>query len=707
MSNNLRTRNGMPFNFVNGLKVRGMDIESLIPGIEGIPEAGSKYQFAGNGSNKAFTLPVTPYNKDAVDVYVKQLYVHPDDYTLVGDTVTLAEAPPALVAGETYNVVIKVSLTTLNGYVNANRVSFEGENLDDILEKGKPLANYPTLRAYEGSAVQVRITDPGITGFFYWDPADTTSVDNGGTVIVSNNGKRWKRNYDGSVNVIWFGADNKGLVDSTYAIQSALNVGKDVFIPYGDYVIDPLTGVSLVSNQKITMENGAVLRCAPSDSAAVYSVIKVLGVSDVLIQGGTIVGDRTTHIGSTGESGMGIYIANSSNVTVRNTETRDCWGDGIYVGGTGTTGVSANVLIDNVISDNNRRQGLTIAAAAVVRVRGGRFINTNGAAPAAGIDIEPNPGKGAVTDVVVEGAQCSGNAGNGIAISQTICNNIKIIKNTCYGNGLSGIQCAYVGSEVIVSENTVTQNSDHGISVTGDFAYISRDIKVRNNIVKNNGKTGIRFYENIVRFDVCGNLIYGNGYHGISFEGVSSKCDDGIITENICESNSQAVNATYDNIYIGSLCHFLKVSSNTCRRGDLVKKPAYGIRVTTNEAHVIANNDLYLGGQTGNYVGVFANIGMQRNIGFKTENRVLSAAFLVDAVDVLTVTIPHGCAYTPSTHHCQLTIVRPSAFAMSEGYVVIQSVDATNVVARVSITSPGPASSVAYLALLVDRPSML
>lgn len=93
---NLRSRDGLPFNFVNGLKVRGVDIEDLLPGIEGIPEAGTKYQFAGNGSNTIFTLPVTPYNKDAIEVHVKQLYVHSNDYTLVGDVVTLNEAPPAL-----------------------------------------------------------------------------------------------------------------------------------------------------------------------------------------------------------------------------------------------------------------------------------------------------------------------------------------------------------------------------------------------------------------------------------------------------------------------------------------------------------------------------------------------------------------------------------------------------------------------------------
>lgn len=213
----------MPFNFVNGLKVRGMDIESLIPGIEGIPEAGSKYQFAGNGSNKVFTLPVSPYNKDAVDVYVKQLYVHPDDYTLAGDVVTLTEAPPALDAGETYNVVVKVSLTTLNGYVNANRVSFEGENLDDILEKGKPLANYSNLRAYVGAATQVRITDPGIAGFFYYDASDTTSVDNGGTIIVSSNGKRWKRLGNGSIYPEWFGAKGDGVTNDRDALYSALH----------------------------------------------------------------------------------------------------------------------------------------------------------------------------------------------------------------------------------------------------------------------------------------------------------------------------------------------------------------------------------------------------------------------------------------------------------------------------------------------------
>jgi parallel beta-helix repeat protein len=510
-----------------------------------------------------------------------------------------------------------------------------------------------------------------------------------------------------TVSVKDFGAVGDGVTDDTAAIQAALNTGKNVFIPNGTYVVDPDTSVSPVSNQRITLEQEAVLQASASSSSGVYSVIRIFGVSDVIVEGGTVIGDRATHIGVLGESGMGIYVADSSGITIRDVETRDCWGDGIYVGGTGTTGKSTNVRIENVRSDNNRRQGLTIAAAYSVVVDGGSFTNTNGTAPAAGIDIEPNPGKGEVENVVVQNARCSGNNGHGIAVSQTICKNVKLVNNTCVLNGLSGIQSAYIGSDLLVSGNTVTDNTEHGVNIQGDNAYVTREIIIDNNTVKNNGLTGIRFYNNIIRFNVRGNIVYGNGHHGMSFEGVTSVCDDGIITDNFCESNSQVTSLSYDNILVGALAHFLRLSHNTCRKGTLTNEPAYGIRLTNNEAHWVTDNDLYTGGQTANYSGVFANVTLQRNIGFKTENRVLSNTFAVDAIATPTITIAHGCAYTPSTHHCQLTIVDPSALGFAEGAVKIQSVDATNVTARVNITTAAGAGTTARLALAVDRPSVL
>jgi hypothetical protein len=537
------------------------------------------------------------------------------------------------------------------------------------------------------------------------------AVDDSSTLFTQSGSGAIERTVENKlkdvVSVKDFGAVGDGVTDDTVKIQAALNTGYNVVIPNGTYIVNPLVGIAPVNNQRITLEQEAVLQSSATSSSGVFHAVKILNVSNVIFEGGTVIGERVTHVGVTGESGMGIYVANGSGITIKDVQIKDCWGDGIYVGGTGTTGQSTNVRIENVTSDNNRRQGLTIAAAYSVVVDGGRFTNTNGVAPEAGIDIEPNPGKGPVENVVVQNARCSSNNGSGIAVSQTICKNVKLVNNTCISNVKDGITSGYIGSDLAILGNTITGNGDHGINVFGAPSYYTRDIVVSENVVKDNGKIGIRFYDNVIRFTASQNIVYGNGHHGMSFEGVSNVCDDGTIIGNICDSNSQAADVTYDNILISSLAHFLNVSNNTCRKGALTNKPAFGIRLTNNEAHWITDNDLYTGGQTANYSGVFSNVTLQRNIGFKTENRVLSNTFAVDAVATPTITIAHGCAYTPLTHHCQLTIVDPSANPFAVGSVKIQSVDATNVTARVSVTTAAGAGTTARLALAVERPSVL
>ena len=131
---------------------------------------------------------------------------------------------------------------------NTSQITYDtGSNkqdLNNILDTVVPIADYTALRNYSGRATQVRITDPGIAGFFYYDPSDTTSVDNGGTVIVSGNGKRWKRLFDGAVNVKWFGATGLASGDDTSALSRALlsikQTGGTIRATEGTYMIDPL-----------------------------------------------------------------------------------------------------------------------------------------------------------------------------------------------------------------------------------------------------------------------------------------------------------------------------------------------------------------------------------------------------------------------------------------------------------------------------------
>lgn len=102
-------------------------------------------------------------------------------------------------------------------------VGYDGGTAQDVLDDAKPMANYTALRAYTGRATGVRITQAGLAGFFQRDTADTTSADNGGTVIVDGSGRRWKRLFTGPINVLWFGAKGDGATDDTAAIQAAIN----------------------------------------------------------------------------------------------------------------------------------------------------------------------------------------------------------------------------------------------------------------------------------------------------------------------------------------------------------------------------------------------------------------------------------------------------------------------------------------------------
>lgn len=90
------------------------------------------------------------------------------------------------------------------------------------------IANYASLRAYAGGAKAAYITGylisaapNGIAGLFTRDDADTTSADNGGTIIVAANGRRWKRQFAGSVHVKWFGTVGDGVADDRPNINTA------------------------------------------------------------------------------------------------------------------------------------------------------------------------------------------------------------------------------------------------------------------------------------------------------------------------------------------------------------------------------------------------------------------------------------------------------------------------------------------------------
>ena len=107
-------------------------------------------------------------------------------------------------------------------------VGYDGATVQDVLDGAKSLQGYAALRSYTGRAKRIYITGllvtkkpAGIAGPFQYDPTDTTSTDDGGTVIVLADGRRFKRDYSGAVNVAWFEPKGDDSTDDTQAFVKA------------------------------------------------------------------------------------------------------------------------------------------------------------------------------------------------------------------------------------------------------------------------------------------------------------------------------------------------------------------------------------------------------------------------------------------------------------------------------------------------------
>lgn len=99
------------------------------------------------------------------------------------------------------------------------------------------LADYTALRSYAGNKTRVYITGAlggsapsGIAGTFVHRAGDTTSTDNGGTIIVDGAGRRWHREFADAVNVQWFGTIGNGTADDSDAFARAFASGWKKFI---------------------------------------------------------------------------------------------------------------------------------------------------------------------------------------------------------------------------------------------------------------------------------------------------------------------------------------------------------------------------------------------------------------------------------------------------------------------------------------------
>lgn len=226
---------------------------------------------------------------------------------------------------------------------------------------------------------------------------------------------------DSRVTILTFGALGDDQQEDTIAIQRAIDFqsnrgGGVVEFPKGIYLIDASKSVVLKDNITLDFKKGAILQAIPSELES-YEIVKIRDVENVTLTGDVrIIGERSSHIGSTGEWGFGISIMGSEDVVIKNANISDCWGDGIYIGSTENKEYSNKIKIINATLNNNRRQGISIISARNLEITNPKIHNTNGTAPQSGIDIEPNFPSDYLENIKVKNLITSNNLGYGLQI---------------------------------------------------------------------------------------------------------------------------------------------------------------------------------------------------------------------------------------------------------------------------------------------------
>jgi hypothetical protein len=210
-----------------------------------------------------------------------------------------------------------------------------------------------------------------------------------------------------------YGLVGDGTTDNSDAFDEMFEEeGRFIYIAAGDYVT---TSFFIPSNTHLWLEPGTIIR----DSGNLGDTARLINIRDV--ENVTIVGygakvlmDRDDY--TSGEQRHGVIIQGSDNVFIEGLESSDSGGDGFYIGaGISTVEPSSNVILKDCIADNNRRQGLSIVSVRHCRVSG-RYTNTTGTSPQAGIDIEPNTTTDALVDVRINDVYTEGNVGQGIKV---------------------------------------------------------------------------------------------------------------------------------------------------------------------------------------------------------------------------------------------------------------------------------------------------
>jgi len=264
-------------------------------------------------------------------------------------------------------------------------------------------------------------------GAFYADPSDAASADNGVTVIVANDGMRWKRPATDRALLTMAGAYGDGVTDDSAAIQACVDAMKGKTVIADKDMTFYVAGVTLsgATYNGTTIVGDGLFKLKPDGGLNTFGG----GWVGLLIQQCDGVNVKARFDGNRAnmtarEQIICVGVAGASNLVI-DAETNEIRGDGVYIGQANwlansghTTNVRIRVKGTNTADDGRNLlsvidcSGLTVDDFNSQRIGG----TINGVVMPGGLDIEPDFGYQSVSGVTIKNLDVvtAGTSGFGI-----------------------------------------------------------------------------------------------------------------------------------------------------------------------------------------------------------------------------------------------------------------------------------------------------
>ena len=463
------------------------------------------------------------------------------------------------------------------------------------------------------------------------------------------------------VDIKQMGAYGDGVHDDTTSLLGlfALDINEYI-ISKGEYILDD--NINISSNSTIRFLDGAKIVRKPTD-ATHYYMFNMVNKENITIIDGHLIGDKNTHTGATGEYG---YLYNM--MFVRNVKLLNCigelaWGDGFYIGNEWYEEriiPIENIQLINCQALQCRRNGFAIGSGEHILLQDCYAYKTNGKAPEAGLDIEPEA--------------------NSQASYTPYINDLRIINFTSEENDEIGINVygryKKVKNLVIDGHTAINEKNSARFYLNTETDLNESNVIYRNAYIKDNSGDAI-YVQRVtspafltIQNVVCEGKRSSNGGACVQLYGVNG----GNSLENIIIDNVTYIkNSDYNYNYIINQQHHFDGNTLNIRVKNLTKIPNSpkicfydGITGVTFENCDIQNENTYMGGVQ---LGVYDLFTRYVNTG-------LSSATLMS----VTNTIPDGIYEVLFTNNQNLRsgITFNSAYTTYyEGVVINNTIDCT------------------------------